>query len=391
MKQRIILLLCALGLGITACGSTNRGCQCDTSGCLCDASGCQCCRCGQQSDEQIQIEDAEKVLGLISESTSEVQVDENVMGESKEIQTEVMLQTEQESMTEEEVTTYEEPVVESVDVSQLTEGEKEARRQLIQQLKEQRELLYELPNSVDKTNKIVQIDAMIVQNNIYDMSNQFVSFIGDSITEGVCGNISEDGSRISYVNYVQEYLNIGEILNRGMAGRMYSEYGGIEFSLGKNLDQIIYPLADTTIIFLGANDYLTNQVDKRYGEQEPDSYSDAGYCGAVRSTMKYMKRYFEGKNVFFVLVYNVDKEVSATYSDAVLTPGLEEMLAMQKSYAEYYGFPVIDLYSTGFMDLSDAATEAAYTADGLHPNDAGNQILAQHIAAELAIYFSENY
>ncbi|MBE5875492.1 MAG: hypothetical protein E7290_01240 [Lachnospiraceae bacterium] len=383
MRIRILALMCVIVLVMTACGKESQ----EGTGCRCCSNGCSCCRCAEQT---IVIEDANKVLGLTTEETKPIEgmTPATVTDESES--TEVMSEV-QESTSEEEpeVATTVEQIQEPVEVKDLTEGEKEARRQFVQQLAQQRETLYALPNSVDKMNQIAQIDTMIIQNNPYDFSEKHISFIGDSITESVGGKIDENGKRISYVDYVQDYLNIGEVLNRGSAGRMYTVYGGEDYSFVKKLDSTLYALSDATVIFLGVNDYLSEQQDKRYGEQNVDSYSDAGYCGALRATMKYLKNNFADRDIFFVLVYNVDRNVNATYTDATPAPTLKEFMDIQKAYAEHYGFHVIDIYSTGIMDLSDAAIEATYTADGLHPNDSGNVALAQHIAAELVLYYSQ--
>ncbi|MBQ7943840.1 MAG: SGNH/GDSL hydrolase family protein [Lachnospiraceae bacterium] len=378
MKRKVVLVLCALLITMTSCGKASQ----DSTGCQCSCSGCS--QCVQQTNQGIIIEDASQVLGLIPESQSaEDEVTESLVVETETAET-VASETQ---MTQVELPTVE-AVQEQTDVKDLTEGEKEARRQLIQQLAQQRELLYELPNSIDKMNQIAQIDTMIIENNVYDFSEKNFSFIGDSITEGVGGKSAEDGSKISYVNYVQEYLEIGEIMKHGMAGRMFADYGGAAYSMGKQKDNLLYPLSDATVIFLGVNDYLTGQQDKRYGEQNADSYSDAGYCGAVRATMKTIKNNFSNQDIFFVLVYDVDRAVESTYTDVSYSPSLEEFLDIQKTYANHFGFNIIDIYSTGVMDLTDAAIEATYTADGLHPNDSGYQLLAQHIAAELVLYYS---
>ncbi len=388
INKKLVLVLALLIVVVMACVMTSFGKVSQENTCQCSNNCCSCCKCGRQTE--VDVEDANEVLGLKQESViirDNAETIEEGMSENIGAETQTSEVQEAETTTEEISIEYlvEEP---SKEIKDLTEGEKEARRQLLQQLAQQRELLYALPNSLDKMNQIMQIDAMMIENSVYDFSDKHMSFIGDSITEAVCGAIDEEGNRISYTNYVQDYLNIGETLNRGMAGRMFSTYGNEEYSLVKKLESALYVASDATVIFLGVNDYLAEQQDKRYGEQNVDSYSDAGYCGALRATMKYLKNNFGNQDIFFVLVYDVDRDVNATYSDATPSPSLKEFMDIQKSYAEHFGFHVIDIYSTGIMDLSVGEIEANYTADGLHPNDAGNVILAQHIAAELALYYS---
>lgn len=388
MKKRLLLVLCSLTVVMTSCGKVS---QDSIAGCECSSNGCSCCRCVQQTDSDVVIEDANKVLGLAPEENTIPEKPDVTIENEKQESTAIENMTAEtaETQTIEETQQPVESVEEQNTIKELTEGEREARKQFVLQLAQQRESLYALPNSVDKMNQIAKIDTMIIENNPYDFSEKCISFVGDSITEGVSGKIDADGNRISYVDYVQEYLNVGEVLNRGMAGRMFSDYGGVDYSLSKKLDSVLYPISNATVVFLGVNDYLSEQQDKRYGEQNIDSYSDAGYCGALRATMKYLKNNFANQDIFFVLVYNVDRDVNATYTDATLSPSLQEFMNIQKSYAEHFGFHVIDIYSTGILDLSDPVIESTYTADELHPNDSGNIALAQHIAAELILYYSQ--
>jgi lysophospholipase L1-like esterase len=50
---------------------------------------------------------------------------------------------------------------------------------------------------------------------------------------------------------------------------------------------------------------------------------------------------------------------------------------------------VIDLYSTGILDSRDEKTRKLLVPDDIHPNDAGNEILANEIAAELCLYYTK--
>lgn len=385
MKRRVLIILFAMMLMTTSCGKTTQ----ENTVCRCTCGGCTCGPHIQETNQEVVVEDANELLGMTSQ-TSAVPSDDvvNITTEVESTTIETQGVEASEMKETQEVESLIEAIEEQKEVKELTEGEKEARRQFMQQLAQQRENLYALPNSVEKTNQIAQIDTMIIENSVYDFSDKTICFVGDSITEAICGKLDEDGNRISYVDYVQDYLTIGDVLNRGMAGRMFSSYGGDDYSLSKKLDRVLYPLSNATVVFLGVNDYLSELQDKRFGEQNVDSYSDAGYCGSLRATMKYLKNNFGNQDIFFVLVYNVDRQVNATYTDVTPMPTLEDFLDIQKSYAEHYGFHVIDIYSTGIMDLSDAKIEATYTPDGIHPNDKGNIVLAQHIAAELALYYS---
>ena len=59
--------------------------------------------------------------------------------------------------------------------------------------------------------------------------------------------------------------------------------------------------------------------------------------------------------------------------------------------AEEYGFNVIDLYGTGFMDCSTKEASNYYLRDGLHPKDSGSIVLGEHIAAEIHFISDEKW
>ena len=387
MKKKFLLMLCAVSVFMTSCGKVSTG----NTGCQCSSNGCSCCQCANQENQQVVIEDANKVLGLAPEQT-DVKEDLTMSEGSTATITDIEIESTGEGILETQTipdeTIPSETVVEVKDVKDLTEGEKEARRQLLKQLDEQRMLLYALPNSIEKMEKIAKIEELMIQNRTYDFSEKNICFVGDSITEAVCGDIAEDGSRISYLNHMQTYMDIGEVMNRGRAGWMYSNYGTTEYSLAYNLDSVLYLFSDATVLFLGVNDYLVEAQDKRYGELDLNAVSTAGYCGAVRGTMKYLQKYYGEQDIFVVLGYNPGREVNSTYTDIEPAPTLADYLDVQRSYAESLGFHVIDIYSTGIMDLSVEEIKSTYTADGLHPNDKGNVILAKHIAAEMVLYYS---
>ena len=62
---------------------------------------------------------------------------------------------------------------------------------------------------------------------------------------------------------------------------------------------------------------------------------------------------------------------------------LREYVRIIKETAAYFGFPVIDLFTTSGLQPNIDYIREAYTADGLHPNDAGHALLFQRVDAAL--------
>lgn len=290
------------------------------------------------------------------------------------------------SETESEST--EEQTRELNEIERLSEGEKAARRKQQLNFVKARDELYKLKNSKDKTSKINQMDKQILANNTYDFSKKNVVFIGDSITEGITSAVDQNGNFVSYVTYANSYLHFQRVLNHGKGGRMFSAYGGEDFSLALNFGNVTNVDSDIIVVFAGINDYLADVSNKRFGDAK-DVLSTAGYCGSVRYFMKQLKEYYGDREVFFVTMYNMSKKSTCAYTDYNGQPTLGDFMKVERELAKEFGFHVIDLYDTGFMDCSTKESSDYYLRDGLHPKDNGNIVLGEHIAAELSLHFSQ--
>lgn len=373
-KKYVVMMLAVSMLALSACGKTADTVSQGKSACGENGS---CCTC-QGNGTQTVVESAEQILGQESAPAVESPAVEETQAEIATVtQTEVATTQETEQQT-----------VEEVPVSALTDGEKAARKEQQANYAAAREQLYTMENSIEKTQKINEIDKQILANNSFDFSTKTIQFLGDSITEGICGSKDEDGDYISYVNYADDYLGFKNCMNNGKAGRMFSDYAGSELSFSLEMGNMFNNSADIAVVFLGVNDYLTARENKRYGDYYATE-STAGYVGSLRYAMKQLKNSYPNQEVFFVTMYNIAKTANSTYTDTTTSPQLGDYMDMLRKMADEYGYHVIELYDTGFMDCTDSATSNMYTADGLHPADSGNRILGEHIAAELSLYYSQ--
>ncbi len=291
--------------------------------------------------------------------------------------------------TTEEVSTEAESLVqtetEPKDISSLTEEEIAVRKALQQAYVTERNEVYKWPASYEKTVKINELDRKIIENAYYSFEDMNIVFIGDSITEGVGGNIGADGKKISYVNYVDEALDFNLVLNHGLAGRTVADYGDPALSIQKSIDNLIYMDADIVVVLIGVNDYLYYSQAKRFGSI--DSGSTAGYCGAIQHFMDSAARNNPDKDYFFVTLFELLGTDGSTYTDYNGTPSFNDYMNVQRTLAPRYGFNIIDIYASGLMSTADPFTTANFMPDGIHPNDAGYRILGDHIAAELLLYY----
>lgn len=375
MKKRIVAVLLASSLlgtviGLTACGDKGQQTTSNTCNCNCNSNGsCGCCCCNQNG-QPAGTSDSALVATEVPETQSTQQI--STEAEQTEEQTDMTQQTQEQTKP----------------VSELSEEEKAARKEAQAQLAAQREEIYSMPDSLEKTQKINEIDKQILANNSFDFSEKTIQFMGDSITSAICGDTDENGVAISYTDYADDYLHFANCMNNGMAGRMFADYGGEELSFSLNMGNVLNNSANISVVFLGVNDYLSGQQNKRYGNMN-DTESTAGYIGALRYTMKQLKANYPNQEFFFVTMYNISKTAESTYTDVATPPTLADYMETQRQIVESNGYHIIELYNTGFMDANDAATSSTYLADGLHPNNAGNIILGEHIAAELSLYYSQ--
>ncbi len=367
----------AMTLSLSACGDSMQKGNSETivresepvafAGCVagCTCSGCICCGTSGSTTQEplpVPVETAP-----VTETTQETNTET----------TQTQVQAPEETVPEGEGM-----------VVELSEGELAARREQQENFAEVRESLYDINDSLDKTKKINQMDKQILANNAYDFSDKTVVFIGDSITEGITSSIDQNGNYVSYVTYVNSYLHFGNVLNHGMGGRMFAQYGGDELSLAMNFENVTNINSDIIVVFAGVNDYLCTPANKHFGSIS-DTMTTGNFCGALRYFMKQLKEYYGDREIFFVTMYDINKKVDCAYADFNGQPTLGDFMEAERQLAEEFGFHIIDLYGTGFMDCSTKEASDYYLRDGLHPKDNGSIALGEHIAAELSLYFGQ--
>ena len=64
-------------------------------------------------------------------------------------------------------------------------------------------------------------------------------------------------------------------------------------------------------------------------------------------------------------------------------PHLCEYVRAIREVAEYYALPVLDLYATSGIQPQNEVNRRQYAPDGLHPNDAGAERIADRLGAFL--------
>ena len=210
-----------------------------------------------------------------------------------------------------------------------------------------------------------------------------VNFLGDSITEGVgVENIAEN----RYDNVLKALCGLKEVRNYGIGGtriaHQFRPDGEARWDLNfcgraEKMD----PDADVVVVFGGTNDY-------GHGDAPFGAMGDTGrgtYCGAVRWLMaRLVELYPAAVIVFMAPARRVADEKPAEHPYKTV-PGLplKAYCEVIKETAKDYPVHVLDLYEELGIDPNLDAEREKFTADGLHFNDKGHQIIARKLQAFL--------
>lgn len=248
-------------------------------------------------------------------------------------------------------------------------------------LVEQRKALYGEIDSYENTMAITAINEEIIDMNEYNFKNKKIAFVGDSITLGLGGTQIGDNKYFGYDEYLEGMLDIKEIVGMGSGGSTIGKYNDdscIEARLKHELPDDV----DVIIVMGGINDYIDGAG--KFGDMDHLNKKDT-YCGSVDSLFYTLKNWYEdeGVDVFIVTPFRLKMEEEGT------AKGIEfsEYIQVQRDLAEYYRLPLFDVYNSGILNTAKPDLNSAFSVDGTHLNDAGYQILAKQIGAELVSYY----
>lgn len=210
-----------------------------------------------------------------------------------------------------------------------------------------------------------------------ELTGKKINFLGDSITEGCCATAPAKG----YVEILKRICYLSEARNYGIGGTRIAQqripsaepkYDRDFCSRVSELD----PDADIVIVFGGTNDH--GHGDAPLGtdaDRTPDTFH--GACHVLFT--KLINRFPQAKIVILTPLHRVGEAELKPHSGAVL----EDYVRIIRSTAAQYGLPLLDLFETSAIRAHIPQIAKQYTTDGLHPNDAGHELLAEEIAAFL--------
>lgn len=203
-----------------------------------------------------------------------------------------------------------------------------------------------------------------------------INFLGDSITEGA-GTSSPD--RMFTMLIEREYGAICQ--NYGIGGtRIARQKTATVEKWDRDFISRVPEMdndADIVVVFGGTNDF--GHGDAPLGtmsDRTPYTFYGALHCLYTALTEKY-----PGVPVVILTPLHRSNEDSPKGDNKPEPVGtLKEYVNIIREVAEYYSFPVLDLYKESGLQPKVPVIQQKYIPDGLHPNDDGNAILAHKIA-----------
>lgn len=207
-----------------------------------------------------------------------------------------------------------------------------------------------------------------------------INFLGDSITECVGPSCKEN----LYLNVLKRKEKLAEVRNYGICGsriarQSYYLTEGKEFAFVDRFYKMDDD-ADIVVIFGGTNDF--GHGDAPLGTMEdrtPDTFY--GACHLLMDGL--MNKY---PTATIVVMTPIQRSASPDLNrihpsryDATLL----DYCNIIKEVAAFYSIPVLDLYSVAGIHPINEKNKQLFCPDGLHPSDAGNELIASRLAGFL--------
>lgn len=204
-----------------------------------------------------------------------------------------------------------------------------------------------------------------------------INFLGDSITEGA-GTSSHDKMYTMLIE--REYGAICQ--NYGIGGTRIARQknASAEEKFDRDFVSRVPEMdadADIVVVFGGTNDF-------GHGDAPIGTMSDRTpytFYGALHCLYTALIEKYPGVPIAVLTpLHRITEDIPTGDNKPAPVGTLKEYVNIIREVAEYYSLPVLDLFKESGLQPKIPVIQQKYVPDGLHPNDAGNEILAHKIA-----------
>lgn len=212
------------------------------------------------------------------------------------------------------------------------------------------------------------------------LAGKKVNFLGDSITDCVGPSCMEN----LYHGVLKRNENLAEVRNYGICGSRIARQSnylveGKEFAFVDRFYKMDDD-ADIVVVFGGTNDF--GHGDAPLGTMD-DRTTDTFY-GACHLLMDGLINKYPTATIVFMTPIQRSAEIDVNrVHPSRLNATLLDYCNIIKEVAAYYSIPVLDLYATAGIHPINEKNRELFCPDGLHPNDAGNELIASRLAGFL--------
>ncbi|MBR2474755.1 MAG: SGNH/GDSL hydrolase family protein [Clostridia bacterium] len=208
------------------------------------------------------------------------------------------------------------------------------------------------------------------------------NFLGDSITEG---HGTSDPATKTFHQLIAKKYGMAVARNYGISGTRFARQSKPSENPLSDLDfssrySEMDDDAQLVVLFGGTNDF--GHGDAPLGSMD-DRTSDTFY-GACHTTMNgLINKYPDAKIVVMTPLHRISED-STVKENGLECCKLEGYVSVIKDVAAFYSLPVLDLWSVSGLQPRVDVIRNRYVPDGLHPNDAGHEKMAEVIGNYLA-------
>ena len=211
-----------------------------------------------------------------------------------------------------------------------------------------------------------------------ELMNKKINFLGDSITEGAC---LEDWNNVYWMRLGRE--NDAIVRGYGIGGtriapRLMPERPGEEgFGqyFGSRVEKMD-PDADVIVVWGGTNDFGHGDVPMG----TIDDRDNTTFYGALHTLYRALwEKYPTAQIVVMTPLHRLGEQDALNEHGNPVIGSLKAISQAIKDVAEYYSFPVVDMFAIANLNPELPISQETYMPDGLHPNDAGHERIASRL------------